>query len=190
MGWTLHRRRDKVRMRGGNVVAPVRGRELTTMHLAILLATAMVGQYDAIAHVNAIRAEYTAIDGIPRPAVTWDQSAADTSARNNSYQRVGHFDYDGPQDSAMAPDTASAFAMWKGSPAHLAMILDPSLTSVGYHQNGWFHTLTGRSGDMVYRQRYTTTTTPTGYRTTYRESLRPAGFHPFKALGRALFGRQ
>lgn len=89
-----------------------------------------------VATLNQIRAGY----GLS--PVTYDPNAARVAEINNAHQAaygLGHHYTGGyAQNSAMGSDI---WGMWMASPAHRALILDPSLISAGGSSSGGYSTL-------------------------------------------------
>src|SRR5208282_4595813 len=88
------------------------------------------------------------------PAVRYDPGIVGHAARNNSLQSVyglGHHWLGGLAQCAGLgqPDMRSVLNAWNGSPGHAAILLSPSLVSVGYHQSGVCHTVACSMGWTV-----------------------------------------
>ena len=85
------------------------------------------------------------------PPVAYNPGYVSVAAQNNAWQAVrglGHHVLGGlAQCAGVGPaDCQSILSLWLSSPSHAAILLSPSLASVGYHQSGAHHTVSGSMG--------------------------------------------
>lgn len=86
--------------------------------------------------------------------VTYNISYVSVAQTNNYYQSshgLGHHFLGGLAQCAGVGvnDARSILSLWLGSPGHAAILLDPALSVVGYHQQGTCHTVSCSSGSVL-----------------------------------------
>jgi uncharacterized protein YkwD len=116
----------------------------------VMLAAAMITQGSPIdpqsAYFASILNYQRQLRGLGPVGV--DQNAVNAAYQNNVYQTqrgLGHF-YQGGFAQCVAvgqPDPASALNAWMNSPAHAAILFNPSLSRIGFNMMSGCYTFSG-----------------------------------------------
>lgn len=117
------------------------------LFLGVAAATARAQSGDPSGFTDALNQKRASI-GLS--AVRYEPSYVGVAARNNSFQvslGLGHHFLGGLAQCAGVgqANCQSVLADWSASPGHAAILFDPSLQAVGYHQLGTAHMVSGSS---------------------------------------------